>query len=438
MLNFLKSSLNLKLGGIFIIAGTTIGAGMLALPIASSSLNLYVVMLLLAVVWFLMLYSAIILVEVNTSLGKSDGIAKLSKTILGRWAQTASSISIVVLFYSLLTAYLSGSAAAIDKGLMQLFGNYFHIIQDTQSLNLKDHNNFFNSLYEFKPFLISCCVMMLVSLMIWTSSSVVDYSNRLFFSVKLLTLLILVIVLLPHFEYNNLELMLDNESFMNKGLLLALPIFFTSFGFHGSIVYVMKYVKETNPAKVSYVFIFGSLLPLAVYLLWLVTTLGVIPMSSNMSGISTPGSHDLDGFLGTLHGISKSHFFSTIVILFTISAIITSFIGVSAGLYDFFLEIFHYDISSGFERLKALAWTFSVPLILIMMESNLFIKALAFSAIALSVLAVIIPSLVVLKMFRDAKYANAVSKFVFIKKPLIIITMLFGFLMIVVELINLY
>lgn len=55
---------------------------------------------------------------------------------------------------------------------------------------------------------------------------------------------------------------------MEQGLIIAaLPVIFTSFGFHGSIPSIVKYLgKDTKVLRK--VMLVGSSLPLIVYILW--------------------------------------------------------------------------------------------------------------------------------------------------------------------------
>lgn len=55
---------NLTLGSILIVAGTTIGAGMLAMPLAASGVGFPMIALMLIGLWALMSYTALLLVEV--------------------------------------------------------------------------------------------------------------------------------------------------------------------------------------------------------------------------------------------------------------------------------------------------------------------------------------------------------------------------------------
>ena len=55
---------NRTLGSILIVAGTTIGAGMLAMPLASAGVGFGVTVVLLVSLWALMCYTALLLLEV--------------------------------------------------------------------------------------------------------------------------------------------------------------------------------------------------------------------------------------------------------------------------------------------------------------------------------------------------------------------------------------
>ncbi len=55
---------NRTLGSVFIVAGTTIGAGMLAMPLAAAGVGFGVTLALLVGLWLLMCYTALLLVEV--------------------------------------------------------------------------------------------------------------------------------------------------------------------------------------------------------------------------------------------------------------------------------------------------------------------------------------------------------------------------------------
>ena len=91
----------------------------------------------------------------------------------------------------------------------------------------------------------------------------VDMFNRVLFSAKIILLVVMLALMMPHIHRTNL-LTLPLE----KGLVLsAIPVIFTSFGFHGSVPSVISYMNG-DLRKLRWVFITGSAIPLVAYLFW--------------------------------------------------------------------------------------------------------------------------------------------------------------------------
>ena len=59
---------NKTIGSMLIVAGTTIGAGMLALPIASAGLGFTTALSLIFLTWVLMTYTALLMLELHHGL----------------------------------------------------------------------------------------------------------------------------------------------------------------------------------------------------------------------------------------------------------------------------------------------------------------------------------------------------------------------------------
>lgn len=87
-------------------------------------------------------------------------------------------------------------------------------------------------------------------------TSLVDLFNRFLFSAKIIFLVVMLVLLLPHIHKVNL-LTLP----LQQGLALsAIPVIFTSFGFHGSVPSIVSYM-DGNIRKLRWVFIIGSAIP---------------------------------------------------------------------------------------------------------------------------------------------------------------------------------
>ena len=110
-------------GSAMIITGTTIGAGMLAIPATVSGVGFWLACLLLILVWAILLSTALLLVEINLTMPDGTNFAKMAKHTLGFVGQALTWVAYLLLLYSLTAAY---SAAGGD-----LIASVFKLLETT-------------------------------------------------------------------------------------------------------------------------------------------------------------------------------------------------------------------------------------------------------------------------------------------------------------------
>lgn len=352
---------NSALGSTFIVAGTALGAGMLAMPLATAGVGFISAMLLLLGLWAVMCYTALLLVEVYQYNDAQMGLSSLAYKYLGHTGRWVTSLAMPFLLYSLIAAYLAGGGEIIGESL--------------------------NSLLEIAlPDYMGVLLFTLVGGgVVCFGTRSVDVINRSLFAIKIFFLAAMLILLLPHVQRVNL---LDMP--MQQALLLsAIPIVFTSFGFHGSVPSIVSYMRG-DTAKLRQIFIAGSAIPLLVYIFWQIATLGTIG-SETFVGILADQS-GLNGLLAAVKAVVGTARVEMAVRLFAALALATSFLGVALGLFDFLADFFQrQDTLQG--RLQTGALTFVPPLLFALFYPKGFIFALGFAAIALSVLSLLLPAL---------------------------------------------
>lgn len=359
------------LGALLIVAGTTVGAGMLALPMTSNQIGFVNSMFLLVGMWFFMCFAALVTVEINLKLGGGYSIAYIAEKAFGKLGKVIASISIGLLFYALLAAYTTGGASCLRVGIESII----------------------NVSVPFSG--VAMAFTALLGAFVYSSMRHVDFANRFLLVFKMSIFFALVYFLMPFVKADYLAL---NTMVDNKALWLAIPIFFTSFGFHGSIPSLINYVGP-NRSDLRKVIIVGSFFPLLVYILWQVVTLGVLP--ANMIGGGA--INDVASFMHLLNQATASDSIAYFSNIFTFFGVTTSFLGVAIGLFDYLAETFKKGTSSG-QRFQTALLTFLPPLFFAIFFPNGFIMSLGYAAIALSVLAILLPSAVALKQ----KHANGI------------------------------
>ncbi|PAV04635.1 tyrosine transporter TyrP [Arsenophonus sp. ENCA] len=308
---------------------------------------------------------SLLLVEVYQYNPAHLGLGSIAKRYLGLPGRVITSLSMLLLMYALATAYIGGAGVLIANSLSSWTG-----------INISINSAII--LFTIIGGTIVC---------IGTHS--VDLINRILFIAKIVFLLIMLVVMMPHVENINLTAMP-----VEKGLVLsAIPVIFTSFGFHGSIPSLVSYM-DGNINKLRKIFIIGSAIPLFAYILWQIATLGAIPQTTFIGILANQSG--LNGLLSAINDIVATSQVNIAVNLFMDLALATSFLGVTLGLFDYLADMFKRK-NTPFGRLQSGLLTFLPPLICALFFSS-FVQALTYAAVALSILALILPTLMVMRV----------------------------------------
>lgn len=356
---------NRTLGSVFIVAGTTIGAGMLAMPIAAAGNGFMVSLAMLLILWALMCYTALLLVEVYQHESHETGIGSVAQRYLGSSGKFITGFSMMFLMYALTAAYVSGAGEIITSNLKSSFA------------------------IEMADWMGIVVFTVIGGGIVCFGTSSVDFINRILFTAKIVFLVIILALMIPHVEQQNL-LAAPTEKVL---ILSAIPVFFTSFGFHGSVPSIVKYMGG-DVKKLRIIFITGSAIPLIAYILWQIATLGSIG-TTTFVGILAENA-GLNGLLDAIKDVAQSGRTELVAQMFMSLALATSFLGVALGLFDFLADLFRrQDNAAG--RLQTGLLTFGPPLVFALFYPKGFVMALGYAAIALSILALLLPSAMAFK-----------------------------------------
>ncbi|MBV7297647.1 aromatic amino acid transport family protein [Enterovibrio paralichthyis] len=349
-------------GSTLIIAGTTIGAGMLALPLASSGIGFMPSIALMLAMWMLMSYTALLMLEVHQHAPQSATLGSLADQFLGKKGRYLAIAATLFLLYALCAAYIAGGGSQFHSKLASL---------SLPSLPTQTGTLLFT-------------VLVAGAVMLGTSK--VDVINRVLFITKIVLLGLSLMFLLPQGDQVNLLSMP-----LEKGLLVsAIPVMFTSFGFHGSIPSVVAYTG-LNIRALRKIMLIGSALPLIIYVLWQAASFGILGQDQLSE------NNELGMFLGAIGATVSSQKLTQAISLFADLALATSFLGVSLGLFDFLADLLKRPANAK-GRIQTGMITFLPPLVIALYYPQGFVAALGYAAIALVVLAVLLPVLMAHKV----------------------------------------
>ncbi|MBY8080971.1 aromatic amino acid transporter [Vibrio fluvialis] len=354
------------LGSTLIIAGTTIGAGMLALPLASAGIGFSTSLMIMLALWALMAFTALLMVEIHQYADKDATLHTLAKQILGNKGKWIATFAMLFLFYALCAAYIAGGGAQFTNRISEFTG--LEVSGPTGTL----------------------IFTLIVAAVVTIGTGTVDHVNRLLFAGKMVAMVMVLTFLAPNVSQSYLLSMP-----LGQGLIVAsIPVIFTSFGFHGSIPAIVNYLDGHTPSLRKAIVV-GSAIPLVIYVFWQVVTLGVV---SQPDLVDNAGLSALIGTLSqTVHQSNLGH----VIGIFADLALLTSFLGVSLGLFEFMGDTIRKK-DGNMNRIVASLVTFTPPLMFALFYPQGFIMALGYAAIALAVLAIFLPLVMVARVRRQA------------------------------------
>lgn len=351
------------LGGSLLVAGTSIGAGMLALPLVSALTGLGWGIALMFLMWGLATYGGLLIAEACRACPESDNLHGVTGQLMGPVGQGVAILAMLFLYYSLCAAYISGGATVLASLLAR------------EGIHLSF-------------WITATAVVLLVAVLVVTGTRVVDVVNRVMFLLMLALLFYIVLALLPKVRLEHLALVEERSVGV---LLAALPVLYTSFGYHCAVPTVVQYVKGA-PHRFRYALIGGSALPFSIYVIWIAVVIGAVSATAIITMSDSPESVTL--LMDAIGNHADKVNFDFLIGAFAAFALGTSFLGVALGLFDYLSDVF--GRSHGVRgRIETIILTLLIPLLAAIFMPGSFVTALGYAAVALVVLAVFIPVLLV-------------------------------------------
>jgi tyrosine-specific transport protein len=389
---------NRLLGGILLIGGTSVGAGMLALPVSTAFGGFIPSIIVFFICWAFMLLTAFFFLEVNLAIRGEPNLVSMAGKTLGTWGKSLSWVFYLLLLYSLLAAYIAGCTPLFQSA----FTNVLHI--------------------TFPKWFYHFILPAFFGGFVYLGTKGVDYINR-FLMIGLVLSYFLLVGYCPSF--------IETPRLLHQDYLaslLSVPIVITSFGYHIIIPTLTTYLDH-DVKRLRKALLIGSSIPFVIYMLWQWIILGSVPLT-DLAGAWKQG---LPATV-PLSKVTAVRWIGVGAQFFSFFAIVTSFLGVSLSLCDFLKD--GLKIKKTWEgRLLAIALTFVPPLIFIFAYPKSFYMALEYAGIFVVVLLGILPSLMVLKLKTRSFYRKRGGRFLvyfvlFLCLSMIILNSLekFGFL----------
>lgn len=329
------------LGGSLLVAGTTIGGGMLALPVLTSPAGFLPSIVVYILCWLFMTCTGLLFLELALALKDEANIVTMAENTLGKSGKIFAWAVYLFLFYCLTLAYIVGCGNLLTEfsngKISSTLGPVFFVL-------------------IFAPF-------------VFAGAKVVGRLNIFLMFGLAFFYFCFVFIGTP---WVKLELLQQRNW---PKALLAFPIAFTAFAYQGTVPTLVSYL-DRNAKTIRLSIILGSFLPLITYIIWQGLILGIVPYSGDF-GLAEALREGQNAVYPLKYFIGNPLIYS-IGQYFAFFALITSFFGVTLGLLDFLADGLKVKKTPKGKLLLCLL-IFVPPLIIASYRPDIFLIALDYA-----------------------------------------------------------
>ncbi|MCP3942322.1 MAG: amino acid transporter [Desulfobacteraceae bacterium] len=291
------------ISSMFLVAGTCVGGGMLALPVRTGGNGFIPSFFLMIACCFLMTLTALLYLEVIVNIKDEAHVISLTEKLLGPKYKAVSWVVYLFMSYASIVAYASGGGAMVSNFFKGVFSwgispglgcAFFIIIFGVISCLGEKFVGKINTI-------LVCAMIGAYFFLIGTGASEI------------------------HSEY----LLLQNYTHLTS----SIPVLLTIFSFQAFIIPGIGSYLEYDVKNLKIAIIGGALLTLAIYSVWQLLVLGTVPVNGPFGLLTAlKNGHPATQYLE--HAISNP-LTTKVTLFFAFFALTTSFLGMTLGLSEF-------------------------------------------------------------------------------------------------------
>lgn len=285
-----------------LVVGTSVGAGMLGLPVETGGGGFLPAFIFLVLNWLIMTGTALMLIELLSHYKENTNFISLSEKLLGKPFKIITFIVYIGLFLSLTMAYVKGGGVFIADS------------------------------FNHMPIAFGCLIFLVIFVpLIALGSRILSVGNSVLTFILIGSFIILILLGL-----NKIDGTLLRHVSWKLGIL-SYPMFITSFGFHSILPSLSTYVG--NKKSLRWAVVIGTSITFLIYFSWQLVVMGIVPLDGE-HGLLNALAADQTAVSPLKHYL-KSPLIVSCAQIFYFSALTTSFLGVGLGLVDFIFDSFN-------------------------------------------------------------------------------------------------
>jgi tyrosine-specific transport protein len=289
-----------------LVAGTCIGGGMLALPVASAGAGFVPSIIIMAVCCVFMTITGLLFVEATLWFEEGAHLVTITSKLLGPIGRIVTILLFLFIGYASLVAYTEAVGDMLVSGI-----------------NLGTWG-------------AGLATVLVFGVIIALGQRVIGPVNTVLFVALLVAYVLLI-------GGGVLEVKMERLQRSNWGVsLMSLPIMLTIFSYQAVVPSLVRYLHR-DAKRLRLALIGGCVLAFVVYALWQWLILGIVPYEG-LGGLEEALAKGV-GVSNPLQLYASSRWVAVVGALFAFFALVTSFIGVGMGLFDFIADGLHIERS---------------------------------------------------------------------------------------------
>lgn len=345
-------------GGAMIIAGTAVGAGMLSLPIVTAGMWYLWALPAIILVWICMYLSGLFILESNLHYPLGAHLGAIAKDCLHPIITMINNLSLLFVLYILTYAYITVGSPFLKDALVVV--------------GISVSNKIAVLVYVF-----------VFGAIVIYSTKTVDRITSVILIAMMLTFALCLPSLLLGVKIPNLLNYVQKSPEYSPYIFSGLASIVAAFGFHGNVSSLVKYYKKDHK-KVKKALFYGTAIATVIYIIWITGAHGNLSRTFFQENILST-KDQASQLIKQLNVANYLVFFSNL-------AILSSFLGVTLGLFDFIADACKLS-DNALGRIKTGMITFMPPLVFALLFPYGFIVAIGFAGLMATIWALIVPAM---------------------------------------------
>lgn len=390
------------LQSIFLIIGTAVGGGVLALPISTVSLGFKGSLIALLIIWIFMTYAAFNMVKARLCFAEDVDLATMTTALLGKSMNMLVELCYLILLFALVSLYITvGSAWVV------------HLTQTYAGIAIA------------AP-IAQIAFTTAIAALIYSGMGNLVNVNQLITLLKLFCLSMIIILSIPQVNTANFE------NYALAPMPATFSMLLTTFGFSIVLPSLGTYLNR-DKRKLYLALIAGSAVIILAYIAWEFVCFGVIgPEENGLAGFAK----SQDKGTAVIHALTtlvKKSSFTTFGFGVILTAILTSFLGVGHCLYHYLKDALPIKNPHA-KSLTSIICGFAIPVLIINLYPAGITSILSFAGIFVAAILGVLPSLMVL----SKKYREIAGPLSWPHKIITVLSLVFFVAIIAQELLNIH